>query len=208
MIKLFRKYRADMLKKKSFISYILYAIGEISLIVIGILLALYLQNENEEKKVAETLKTSISMLKDEIITNKNKIDDVRDYHIMVRDTLQKIDFPESENGFKEALSFWRGMRTPRLQNAAFQTSIQSGIGKEFDPQLLKSLNGLYTYQESYNDFTSQSTQIFFNTDFTDVKSISKTMAAVQMTMNDLYYYERELDEVYVYNLKQIDSLYP
>ena len=61
-----------MFKKKSFLSYILYAIGEIALIVVGILLALYLQNRNEEKKISETVTTSINMLKDEILTNKKK----------------------------------------------------------------------------------------------------------------------------------------
>ena len=207
MINLFRKVRKDMFKEKSFLSYILYAIGEIALIVVGILLALYLQNKNEEKKIAETVRTSVNMLKDEILTNKRAIDNVKDYHIMIRDTLEIMKLPESEADADNALGFWRGMRTPRLQNAAFQTSIQSGVGKEFNPELLKSLNSLYTYQDSYNEFTSQTTQIFFNSDFSDFTQFNKIMSSIAITMRDLYWYELELTEMFDRNLKQIDSLY-
>ena len=207
MINLFRKIRRDMFKKKSFLSYILYAIGEIALIVVGILLALYLQNRNEEKKISETVTTSINMLKDEILTNKKNIEKVKDYHIMVKDTINKIEMPKNKEDFRKTLGFWRGMRTPRLQNAAFQTSIQSGVGKEFFPEMLKSLNALYTYQDSYNEFTAQTMQIFFNADFTDITQFKRIMTSVGMTMNDLFYYERQLTEMFDYNLKQIDSLY-
>lgn len=207
MIKLFRKTRADMFKKKRFFSYLLYALGEISLIVIGILLALYLQNRNEETKVKENVNISIKMLKDEIKVNSEMINNVKDYHIMIKDTLTKMKKPKSEKEIEGKLGFWRGMRTPRLQNAAFQTTIQSGIGKEFNPETLKILNSLYTYQESYNEFTSQSTQIFFNSDFSDLKSFNKMMTSIQMIMNDLYYYEIGLTKVYENSLKQMDSIY-
>ncbi|WP_173300790.1 hypothetical protein [Winogradskyella litoriviva] len=208
MINLFRKNRVKMFKNKSLFSYILYAIGEIALIVIGILLALYLQNKNEEKKIKANVITAINMLKDEISTNKSIIDNIKNYHIMVKDTLQNMEIPKSEKEIEGKLGFWRGMRTPRLQNAAFQTSIQSGIGKEFNPKLLKALNGLYTYQDSYNQFTSQSTQIFFGADFSDIRSFGKIMTSIQMTMSDLYWYEKELTETYEFSLKQIDSIYP
>ena len=208
MINLLRKIRKDMFKKKSFLSYILYAIGEIALIVVGILLALYLQNKNEQKKIEEAVSTSINMLKDEILTNKSKIDRVRDYHIMVRDTLKNIEkMPKTEEEISNVISFWRGMQTPRLQNAAFQTSVQSGIGKEFNPGLLKNLNNLYTYQDSYNEFNTQATQIFFNADFSDITEFNRIMASIEITMNDLYWYEKELTEMFDYNLRQIDSLY-
>lgn len=207
MISSLRKIRSLMLRQKKFLNYLIYAIGEIALIVVGILLAVYLQNRNEERKITDTVQTTIDMLKDEILTNKSKIANVKDYHIMVRDTLKKIEMPKSEEAIHKTLSFLKGMRTPRLQDAAFQTSVQSGIGKEFDPVFLKVLNNLYTYQDSYNNFTAQSSQIFFSTDFTDLNNFNRLMASVGMIMNDLYWYERELTEMFDYSLKQIDSLY-
>ena len=50
MIKFFRKIRQDLLGKNKFSKYSLYAIGEILLVVIGILIALQINNWNEQRK--------------------------------------------------------------------------------------------------------------------------------------------------------------
>ena len=50
MIKFVRKLRQKMLTENKFSKYLLYAIGEIVLVVIGILIALAVNNWNQEKK--------------------------------------------------------------------------------------------------------------------------------------------------------------
>ena len=50
MIKFFRKIRQKLLSENKFSKYLIYAIGEIFLVVIGILIALQINNWNEEKK--------------------------------------------------------------------------------------------------------------------------------------------------------------
>tara|TARA_R100001369_G_scaffold10707_11_gene23976 strand:+ start:2005 stop:2790 length:786 start_codon:yes stop_codon:yes gene_type:complete len=50
MIKIFRKIRQNMIKKNKVSKYLLYAIGEIVLVVIGILIALAINNSNEDRK--------------------------------------------------------------------------------------------------------------------------------------------------------------
>jgi hypothetical protein len=50
MIKFFRKIRQKLLTENKFSKYLIYAIGEIVLVVIGILIALSINNWNEEKK--------------------------------------------------------------------------------------------------------------------------------------------------------------
>lgn len=50
MIKFFRKTRQKMIKDNKVTKYLLYAIGEILLVVIGILIALQINNNNETKK--------------------------------------------------------------------------------------------------------------------------------------------------------------
>lgn len=49
MIKFFRKIRKSLFEKGNFRKYSLYAIGEIILVVIGILIALQLNNLNEKR---------------------------------------------------------------------------------------------------------------------------------------------------------------
>jgi hypothetical protein len=50
MIKFFRKFRQKLLSENKFSKYLIYAIGEIILVVIGILIALQINNWNEIQK--------------------------------------------------------------------------------------------------------------------------------------------------------------
>ena len=51
MIKFFRNIRKDLMEKNKTSRYIKYAIGEIILVVIGILIALQINNWNENRKL-------------------------------------------------------------------------------------------------------------------------------------------------------------
>ena len=53
MIRLFRKIRNQLLSEDKYSMYILYAVGEILLVMVGILLALQIDNWNENRKTAK-----------------------------------------------------------------------------------------------------------------------------------------------------------
>ncbi|MBT8276824.1 MAG: hypothetical protein KJO39_11810 [Bacteroidia bacterium] len=53
MIKFFRRIRQRLLSENKFSKYFLYAIGEIILVVIGILIALQINNWNEDRQAAK-----------------------------------------------------------------------------------------------------------------------------------------------------------
>ena len=65
MIKFFRKIRQNLIMENNIGKYFKYAIGEIILVVIGILIALQINNWNEERKDNKTL---ISILENEKIS--------------------------------------------------------------------------------------------------------------------------------------------
>jgi len=50
MIKLFRKIRCNLMNENKTGKYLKYAIGEIVLVIVGILIALSINNRNEAKK--------------------------------------------------------------------------------------------------------------------------------------------------------------
>ena len=83
MIKIFRKIRQKMLTENQtagtgragkFNKYLLYAVGEIALVMIGILLALQVNNWNEERKNRKIELEVLIELNEEFISNKNRFD--------------------------------------------------------------------------------------------------------------------------------------
>jgi len=62
MIKFFRKIRQKLLSENKFSKYLLYAIGEIILVVIGILIALQVNNQNEIKNEKKALKNYLEKI--------------------------------------------------------------------------------------------------------------------------------------------------
>ena len=76
MIKFFRKIRQKLVTENKFSKYLLYAIGEIVLVVIGILIALQLNNLNEIDKVKDTEILYINALHDEFSNNLIEVERV------------------------------------------------------------------------------------------------------------------------------------
>ncbi|WP_431158730.1 hypothetical protein [Winogradskyella poriferorum] len=68
MINLFRKIRKNLFDNKV-TSYFFYALGEIFLVMVGILLALYVNNLNEEKKQDKQLKTILKTVRADLVTD-------------------------------------------------------------------------------------------------------------------------------------------
>lgn len=74
MIKFFRHLRQSLLSQNKFYKYLLYAIGEIILVVIGILIALQINNWNEERKERKTEGLVLEDLRDNIGRNNQLIE--------------------------------------------------------------------------------------------------------------------------------------
>ena len=73
MIKFFRKIRQQLLTENKFGKYLLYAIGEIVLVVIGILIALHINNNNNYNEQRKVEQEYLLSLQAEFETNLNKI---------------------------------------------------------------------------------------------------------------------------------------
>jgi len=65
-MKFFRKIRYDLIEKNKTGKYLKYAIGEIALVMIGILLALQVNNWNEQRKTQQVLKLALSQILNEL----------------------------------------------------------------------------------------------------------------------------------------------
>jgi hypothetical protein len=98
MIKFFRHIRQKLISENRFNKYLLYAIGEILLVVIGILIALQINNWNEDRKLEETRQEYYKQLledldKDKVYIN-NTISKFEGQRKLYQDYLKR--FSESE----------------------------------------------------------------------------------------------------------------
>ena len=73
MIKFFRHIRKSLLMENKTGKYFKYAIGEIVLVIIGILIALQINNWNENRKAEEKELKLLIELKDDLIETKNDL---------------------------------------------------------------------------------------------------------------------------------------
>ena len=73
MIKFFRKIRFDLMEKNNTGKYLKYAIGETVLVVIGILIALSINNWNENKKTRNTEVKLLFELKGDLLKTKEDL---------------------------------------------------------------------------------------------------------------------------------------
>ncbi|MCW8980450.1 MAG: DUF6090 family protein [Altibacter sp.] len=73
MLKFFRNIRRGLLTENRFGKYVLYAIGEIILVVIGILIALSINNANERRITREKEQTYLKGLENEFEASKLKL---------------------------------------------------------------------------------------------------------------------------------------
>ncbi|BAO75372.1 DUF6090 family protein [Winogradskyella sp. PG-2] len=69
MIKFFRRIRQQLLSEKKFSKYLIYAIGEIILVVIGILIALQINNWNEKRKTNIQLKSALKSVYNDMVSD-------------------------------------------------------------------------------------------------------------------------------------------
>lgn len=107
MIKFFRRLRQQLLSQNKFSKYLLYAIGEIILVVIGILIALTLNNTNEKNKLESQVIIVFEDLLEELATDINNIKKAALFyntkdsltHLVLRTTLTEEDYQNNFNAF-------------------------------------------------------------------------------------------------------------
>ncbi|MDJ0644547.1 MAG: DUF6090 family protein [Flavobacteriaceae bacterium] len=87
MLKFFRRIRRTLLSENKFSKYLVYAIGEIVLVVIGILIALQINNWNENRKEAESERKLFANLK---IDFENRLNELEAFYISKKVAVQNI----------------------------------------------------------------------------------------------------------------------
>ena len=132
MIKFFRRIRLDLMKKNKTGKYLKYAIGEILLVVIGILIALSINNWNENRKrqneelilladIKNNLETTLTSFRSDTIYNANTIVQYNKIEYYIDHDLPYSSELDSVFGI---LTFWSG---PTITETAYNTLQSKGL---------------------------------------------------------------------------------
>ncbi len=167
MIKFFRNIRQRLIGENRFSKYMLYAIGEIILVVIGILIALQINNWNETKKKHAESHYKLQELREEFAENRvvlqQRIIDLESANRYVRniinitnDTDPEIEYTDLDSIISRSLKY--GNYNPA--NSTIQELISSGkLGLITDKMLKQSLyTWLQMLEDSDEDFKNQDHQ--------------------------------------------------
>ena len=131
MARFFSKIRQRLLNSKSFTRYLWYALGEILLVVIGILIALQLDNLNEDKKDRKKELAYLERFQNDLALNLKEMDRLilTSDSIQVRiDTLLSVSFGEAPELTTEAFNRLNLTVTDYLIFQAAEATIEDLLG--------------------------------------------------------------------------------
>jgi hypothetical protein len=143
-MKLFRKIRQNLLVENQVSKYLLYAIGEIVLVVIGILIALQIDNWNEKSNATEETLTYLITLNAEVESNIKfltyYIEAAHADIVASAETLKKLHAEESihySDSMLITVMDTAPIYKPTLSQSAFTDLINSGNLEHVKDQKLK-----------------------------------------------------------------------
>ena len=182
MIKFFRRIRQKLLSENRFSKYLIYAIGEIVLVVIGILIALQINNWNENRKnqklisaysknLIEDLVQDSTVIADRINLIKSDVSAIEAFEERVANSLEPLDtilkIARFEYTFSIFVKYHYEKDTYELLNATGHIALFDNIVVEN----LKELNSLQdralfssnqTFETYRNNLTSYSRKYPFS----------------------------------------------
>jgi hypothetical protein len=148
MARLFKTIRRKLAAQNKIMAYLRYALGEILLVVIGILIALQVNNWNEQKKLNQKINSALAEIHDDLMLDRTVLQD----HIAVLEgdlTAQKnvIDTLEQKRPFTPQTYRDLGrvmlMRRIELNNNGYGLLKELGISHIKDPALRNALEDYY-----------------------------------------------------------------
>ena len=203
MIKFFRKIRQNLLSKGKTGKYFKYAIGEIILVVIGILIALSINNWNEQRKFREfeifTLKEVKNNLKNDSVQIQMILQDRRSVAKSLQN-LSNMDFESTDTmqlaneirniwGFDRFFPNRNGYEA--LKSRGFQisnTNLRNVLGKYYENDLAKVSASIRDIETAFvNDFNPIVRKGYFRINHT-LKTLEIVNRNNQNFQNDIMEY--------------------
>jgi hypothetical protein len=160
MIKFFRKIRQRLFIENKFSKYLIYAIGEIVLVVLGILIALSINNHNEVSKLKQKELILLTEMKQNLKQDLNRLDNIirRDKERIRSNEIVKVSL-ETKSAFNDSLKYHFGNTFGNWEltenTAAWENLKSIGLDLISNDSLRSSLSHLYSTKYSYLENTER-----------------------------------------------------
>tara|TARA_R110002072_G_scaffold1380_2_gene11564 strand:- start:9166 stop:9873 length:708 start_codon:yes stop_codon:yes gene_type:complete len=147
MIKFFRKIRQNLIKENKISKYLMYALGEIILVIIGILFALQINNWNEENKTEQELQSSMVSMIEELNENINFLNKEKEsFQLRLERTTKLIENKATDKDLKEIIEYIGQDVNSRPFKKVFELIKENKQLQLIEnKELIKSINNFYEY---------------------------------------------------------------
>jgi len=209
VIKFFRHIRKSLLSENKFSKYLVYAIGEIILVVIGILIALSINNWNEKRKTNSQLQSYLSSIAKNIQSDRleiNIIKALRERHNLAAKDYVKYTYSDSMPiQLVPRIAPILGEQSLNVNQSGFDALKNSGyIANLQGSDLEDSIYDYYSYYEeihesetSLNNFIENMEAGLYDGSYEDVvmayKVFASTKSANEFSKNDQ---TKALEQIY------------
>ena len=179
MIHFFRRIRKSLLTENRFTNYLLYAIGEIMLVVIGILIALQINNWNEQNKIDQNNRVKLNSVQQELLTNLKTADLVisetnqklSGINRVLYDTLTVDDYLERGSGWVlRTLMLSVTVFTPVTESYNSLILSQDNLSDSYNG-IINNLNQIYVKSYKFIDLSNKGQQAIY---FREVEHLSNS----------------------------------
>ena len=197
MIHLLRKIRANFVQQNRFTKYLIYALGEIVLVVIGIMLALYFNNLNTLKENKSKERWYLLNIVEDLEYQKVILEDMRD-HVeetiiigkeLIKDFNIINSFSETEE-LNEKLNLLLEIYNFPNTNNTYQELVSSGqLGLITNKTLSVDIINFYLESDlNFNDIKSNNDNIFYR----EIYPIIKKYCQIELYNEDIKVDEKSL----------------
>ena len=151
MIKFFRKIRYDLMEKNKTGKYFKYAIGEIILVVIGILIALQINNWNEHRKAKINEKDLYGRILVDLQIDENRINEHIVYYNKDQEILNNIYQETQEFSSNDSITEFATIRAARIFDLILSVNY-SNVTKEIKRrQILDNIDHYFIEEQHVKD---------------------------------------------------------
>ena len=167
MIKFFRTIRKDLISENKTGKYLKYAIGEIILVVIGILIALSINNWNEEIKNRAFEKEILEQIRANLIKDKLTLESIQANFENAMNSTDKVLKSEWLTDERDSLKYWLSdiVRFDRFQplTNAYEVAKSKGldlisnkelrfvIGAYYDDEIKRVVKAIEDIEETFKE---------------------------------------------------------